>query len=66
MGSWRSATKFLRKSLGDEGILTNRSSELYMGKHSRAIDSIVVHVFVGFVIQHIIISVNAFLITQLL
>jgi hypothetical protein len=34
-----------------------------MGKHSRAVNSIVVHVFVGFVIQHI---VNAFLITQFL
>jgi hypothetical protein len=42
-----------------------------MGKHSRAIDSIVVPVFVGFVIQHIVIIhiviiVIAFLITQFL
>jgi len=33
-----------------------------MGKRSRAVGSIVVHVFVGFVIQLIIISVSAFLI----
>jgi hypothetical protein len=66
MGSWRSATKFLSQSLGDEAkILTNLSSKLYMGKHSWAVDSIVVHVFVSFV-QHIIVSVNAFLITQFL
>jgi hypothetical protein len=37
-----------------------------MGKHSRAIDSIVAHVVVGFVIQHIIVSVSDFLITQFL
>ena len=36
-----------------------------MGKHSQAIDSIVVHIFVGFVIQHII-SISAFLIMQFL
>ena len=46
-------------------ILTNWSSKLYMGKHSQAIDSIVVHIFVGFVIQHII-SISAFLIMQFL
>lgn len=37
-----------------------------MGKHSRAVNSIVIHVFVGFIIQHNIISVNVFLFTQLL
>jgi hypothetical protein len=53
------------RGLGD--ILTNRSSKLDMGKHSRAVDNIVVHVLVslsvGFIIQHI---VSDSLITQLL
>ena len=37
-----------------------------MGKYSWAVDSIVVHVFVGFIIQYIIISVSASLIMQFL
>jgi hypothetical protein len=37
-----------------------------MSKYGRAIDSVVVHVFVSFVIQHIRVIITVFLITHFL